>query len=433
MEKRGPAVTNSDNAVFHRGVAEDLAARYREDEHAPAGWRETQTWHWEQAGAFAEATGSALDVAEQRVTRMDFGGARQWVERALALLERLPVDEQQRFELRAYALALAVLEFGGQFREGMEYARRMLRASQRGANIEAQARALVALGRMQRELGQLAAAETSLHVARELAERDERGDLEAEVRLHLAKVHQLQGRHLEALQELQLAREGQEHADDKVRLARILTGIGDVYRVLGSSREALTFYTRALSMEQGRGSLRGQAILKDKLALALMDQGKLLDALASAEESLRLRERLNDVVGQARSHSVLGTIKRRLGRHEESLGSFERARGLEELTQNPRGQCIALLHLGDASRTLRRQQEALGHYSRGLALARRDSDQIGVARALERLGDLLFELGQREAAAARWSEALGIRDGLRHADEAAALRQRLRTTGRGAT
>jgi tetratricopeptide (TPR) repeat protein len=425
-------VTNAYNAAFHRQVAEALAARYQDDEHAPTGWRETQTWHWEQAGAFHEATGSALDVAEQRVTRMDFVGARRWAEQALTLLERLPLGEQQHYELRAHALALAVLEFGGQFREGLEFARRMLRAAQRGGNLEAQARALTAMGRMQRELGQLAPAESSLHEARALAERDERGELEAEVRLHLAKVHQLQGRHLEALQELQLAREGQEQTDDKLRLAHTLTGIGDVYRVLGSSREALTFYTRALSMEQGRGSLLGQAILKDKLALALMDQGKLLDALASAEESLRLRERLNDVVGQARSHSVLGTIQRRLGRHEESLGSFERARDLEELTQNPRGQGIALLHLGDAARSLRRQKQAMEHYARALALARRGSDQIGVARALERLGDLLHELGQREAAAARWSEALNIRDSLRHADEATELRRRLGAIGRGA-
>jgi hypothetical protein len=54
--------------------------------------------------------------------------------------------------------------------------------------------------------------------------------------LHLAKVRQLQGRHLEALQELQLAREEHETGDDKLKLARVLTSIGDVYRVLGSSR-----------------------------------------------------------------------------------------------------------------------------------------------------------------------------------------------------
>ncbi|HWQ15795.1 MAG TPA: hypothetical protein VNL77_23540, partial [Roseiflexaceae bacterium] len=116
-------MTNSDNPSFHRTVAEELTARYGGSERAPQGWRETQTWHWEQAGAFAEAADSALDVAEQRVTRMDFVGARQWAERALALIERLPLEQQRAYEMRAYTLTLAVLEFGGQFREGLEYAR----------------------------------------------------------------------------------------------------------------------------------------------------------------------------------------------------------------------------------------------------------------------------------------------------------------------
>ncbi len=58
-----------------------------------------------QAGAFTEAVTSALEVAELRVTRMDFGGARQWAERALALIERLPLEVQRQYELRANALA----------------------------------------------------------------------------------------------------------------------------------------------------------------------------------------------------------------------------------------------------------------------------------------------------------------------------------------
>lgn len=425
-------MTNEGTAAFHRRVAEELGGRYRGNERAPEGWRETQAWHWEQAGAYAQAVETTLEVAELRVSRLDFSGARQWTERALALIERLPLASQYAYDLRACTLALAVLEFGGQYREGLEYARRMLRAAQRHKSVEAEARALMAIGRMQRELGQLAQAEASLQQARDLAARDELGELEAEARLHLAKVRQLQGRHLEALQELQLAREEHESYDDKLKLARVLTGIGDIYRVLGSSREALTFYTRALSLEQGRGSLLGQAILKDKLALALLDQNKAADALASAEESLRLRERLNDVVGQARSHTVIGAIMSRLGRHEPAMASYERARELQELTQNPRGQGIALIHLGDAARALRQPHMAAEQYSQALNLARRDQDQIGVARALERLGDLSYDQGQRDMALARWNEALQIREMLRHVDESAVLRDRIRvaqTTG----
>jgi tetratricopeptide (TPR) repeat protein len=414
-------------AAFHRRVAETLAAHYASSERAPDGWRENMAWHWEQAGALAEAAEAALDVAETRVTRLDFTAARQWAEHALGLIERLAPAVRRTHELRAYALALAVLEFGGQFREGLDYARRMLRIAQKRGNMEAQARAHLAVGRMQRELTQLTAAEAALQQARALAERGELYELEAEVRVHLAKVHQLQGRHLEALQELQLAQEEQEQHDDRVKLARVFTGIGDIYRVLGSGREALTFYTRALSLEQGRGSLLGQAILKDKLALAFLAQNRFEEALAAEAESLGLRESLNDIVGQARSHSVLGRTLSRLGRAEEALAHHERAYALEEHIQNPRGQGIALVHLGDTARILRRYDQARQYYQHGLALTRRDNDQIGQARTLERMGDLYAEEGQLEPATSHWGEALKIREALHHADEANALRERMRT------
>ena len=411
---------------FHRRVAEELTQRYDKREQAPADWRETLAWHWEQARAYAKAADSTLEIAEARMTRLDFSSARRWAERTLALIERLDGAERQRYDLRAYALALAVLEFGGQYREGLDYARRMLSVAQARGNRAATARAYLAIGRMQRELSQLSSAEVVLQQARTLAAEDELSELEAEVRLHLAKVHQLQGRHLEALQELQLAQEEHEQNDDRLRLARVFSSIGDIYRVLGSAREATIFYTRALSQEQGRGSLLGQAILKDKLALALLALGKLEEALAEEADSLRLREGIKDIVGQARSHSVIGTIHERSGHYEQAQTSHAQALALEEQLQNPRGQGIALLHLGDTARSLRQFERSRAFYNRALAVTRRDNDQIGLARTLERLGDLGFDEGHRERANASWVEALKIREGLHHSEEANALRERIR-------
>ena len=419
-------MTIEEPTEFHRRVAEELTRRYDKREQAPADWRETLAWHWEQARAYAKAADSTLEIAEARMTRLDFSSARRWAERTLTLIERLDGAERQRYDLRAYALALAVLEFGGQYREGLDYARRMLSVAQARGNREATVRAYLALGRMQRELSQLSSAEVVLQQARTLAGEDDLSELEAEVRLHLAKVHQLQGRHLEALQELQLAQEEHEQNDDQLRLARVFSSIGDIYRVLGSAREATIFYTRALSQEQGRGSLLGQAILKDKLALALLAQGKLEEALAEEEESLRLRKSIKDIVGQARSHSVIGTIHERSDRYEQAQTSHEQALALEEQLQNPRGQGIALLHLGDTARAVHQFERSRAFYNRALAVTRRDNDQIGLARTLERLGDLGFDEGHRERANASWVEALKIREGLHHSEEANALRERIR-------
>ena len=416
---------NEDSQTFHRHIATELIARYDSNPQAPDGWRESAVWHLEQASDRAGAAQLALEVVEARITKLDFIAARAWVERALTAIGHLPRHSQLTFELQACTLALAVLEFGGQYREGLEYARRMLRAAKDQGSIEAQARAQLAIGRMQREMGQLAGAESSMQKARELAERDELGEIEAEVRLQLAKVHQLQGRHLEALQELQIARESGEQQDDRLRLARVFTGIGDIYRVLRSIDQAQVFYMRALSMEQGIGNLLGQAILKDKLALTALDHGRFGEAVASAEESLALRERLRDTVGQARSYTVLGTILGRTGRFDRALAYLQRARDLQEQIQNPRGQGIALLNLGDVAKQMGRSDTAHASYASAQELARREGDPVGLSRALERLGDLHYEEGRREQANISWSEALRIREGLHHVDEVASLRTRI--------
>lgn len=415
-----------DASRFHYQTATALAERYRSATHAPDGWRETMVWHLEQAGAYGEASVAALDVAEAHISRLDFSGAHIWVRRTLELLERVPLSERVAYELRAYTLALAVLEFAGQYREGLDYANRMLRSARTRQNREAELRALLAIGRMQRELGQFGPAEMTLLQARAQADSDELGEIEADIRLHLAKVYQLQGRHMEALQELQLAEEEPSLQDDQLKQARLLTSIGDIYRVLGAAREALIFYTRALSLEQGRGSLLGQGVLREKLALTLLAQHRLDEARDSAQESLRLRELIGDIVGQARAYSVLGTVTGQLGQHDQAMRFHDRARDLDERTQNHRGQGVALLHLGDEACAMREYHVARQHYARALKLAQESKDQIALARTLERLGDLNIREGKRDTANSCWARALTIREAMGHADEAAALRERIK-------
>src|SRR5919202_538810 len=99
-------VTTEDTSTFHRRVATELVRRYADNEQAPQDWRETLAWHWEQAGAYAEAADATLEIAEARMTRLDFTSARRWVERALMLLDRLDQAHSKHYDLRAYALAM---------------------------------------------------------------------------------------------------------------------------------------------------------------------------------------------------------------------------------------------------------------------------------------------------------------------------------------
>lgn len=408
---------------FHRRTAEGLAGIYANSEHPPDGWRETLAWHWEQAGAYGEAVDAVLEVIEQRVAELAFTEARRWVEQALSLLDRLDSLERRAYEMRVYALTIVVLDFSGQYREALGYARLLLRLAEERGNIEARGRSYLLIGRMQREIGRLTAAEAELMRALNLAERHQLLELEAEARLHLGKVHQLQGRHLEAFQQLELAQELSN--DDRGRLARVCTSIGDVYRVLGAGNEALGLYHRALKLEIGSTNRIGQAMLYEKLGLAHLEMGNLGEALQCAQEALRLRDELGDRVGQARSHTIIGIIQSKRENYTIAQNHFEHALSLEQGLQNQRGFIIALTNLGNVARALQDNETARARYLEALALARNLNDQVAIARMHQRLGDVCREEGMVEAAVAHWNEALRIRETLGHSEEAISLRHRI--------
>jgi tetratricopeptide (TPR) repeat protein len=416
---------SDDDVQFHHSTAAELLRRYTGRDEPPAELSQVLAWHYRQAHAYAEAADWSLATAEALATQMDFGGAQRWCERALEDL--VHVEERTRAQplMRAYALAIAVLEFGGQYRAVLDYSRRLLRLAQAEQHADAQIRAFIASGRAHRELRRLSAAEADLLRARELATRYNSIDSDTEVWLHLSKVYQMQGRHLQALQQLELARLEQEQRNDQTQLARVFTAIGDVYRILGASREALRFYKRAFIMELRSGSLLGQAILYDKLSLTYLARKELGEALQAQHESLRLREQLNDVVGRARSHMVLGTIYSQLGQYDAALKEYEQSRMLEEQTQNRRGLAVALSNLADMAQTVGDAERADACYSEALELARFDNDQVALARLNRRMGDLKYTRGDAEAARQFWHAALAIRERLGHSEEVFMLRERL--------
>jgi tetratricopeptide (TPR) repeat protein len=419
-----------DIASFHKQTAEHLQAFYGEQEDAPQGWLEALMWHWEQAGKYGEALNVALAGAERYIAELNFTEARRWIERSFALLDRLPDADRLSYgfgyEARYYALIIAVLEFEGQFREALGYAQLFLRLAEIHGNIEAQGRSYVTIGRVHRELGQLVIAESDLMRALKLAERHQMPELEWEARFHLAKVHQLQGRHLEALQQLDLAHRGATEAGADERLARVCTGIGDVYRVLGSGHDALRFYHQALKTEIASSNRLGQAMLYEKLGLSHVELAEFYEAQECMQESLRLRKELGDNLGQARAHSIMGTIQSRLKDYTRALEHYEKARELEAGLQNRRGQTIALTNLGDVARETSNYEQALVYFQEALTLTKGIGDQVGMTRIYERMGDVAVLKGNAQEAREFWGQALHIRDDMGHYDEAQELRERLK-------
>lgn len=410
---------------FHRQTAETLTNTYATHESPPDGWRDVVLWHWEQSGEYVHAVRVALQSVELSLEIRGFHEASRWMGRVIGLLETHTEalgDQHIPLRLHAYTLFVSILEFHGQYREAYRYAQQLQQLADSDGTGEMQANSALIMGRVRRELGDLTAAQEQLTEALVIAERHSVHDIVAECHFQLAKVHQLQGRHLEAFQQLELA----HHATtaDHARLARIWTGIGDGYRVLGAGREGLRLYKRALKLEVDTDNRFGQAILHEKLGLTYASLAQPDRALEHAWMALQLRQGLNDTLGIARSHATLGIIQKGIGEYERAVKHFEQARDLEEQLQNQRGHIIALTSLGDVAWLMGEHQYAHDCFQEALDLAQKIDDQVALARISERLGDTAHQRGEQNEAERYWRDALQIREQLGHSEEAKAIQTR---------
>lgn len=414
----------TDLPELHAMIAVELERRYREVS-APEGLSGVLAWHWEQAGNWRQATEASLMCAEELIQRRDGTRAQRWCERALEYQERLPREERGDLELRALLLAWTVLDFGGQHREALEYARRLYKLAEAQDAPEMRITALLALGRTHRALGSMQAAETELLRTIDLARLHNLPSLEADALFHLGKLRQLQGKHFEAIQHFTYAQAQDAALEDQARMAQVFTGLGDVYRALGAPREALNYYTRALQLEHSLPGVLGAAILQEKLALCYIDLARPQEALDAEQESLRLRQSINDRVGIGRAHSVLGSILARTGDHEHALEHYNQALEVEQTLQGVRGLGMIYSHIGDSYRALGDYARASNAYQQSLSIAQQQDDKIGLALGHERLGNLAREWNDRATAGYHYQEALHIRQQLGHSDEVHRLQRQI--------
>jgi tetratricopeptide (TPR) repeat protein len=414
---------------FHREAATRLRALYAPDPSPPSLLNGILAWHWAHACEWREAITAALNEAELLITQQNVHDARYWCERALEHLSRLPEEERPASALRVYTLAWTVLDFGGQYEEALHYAQQMYALSS-GSDLPAvEGGALLALGRTHRALRDFGAAEETLRSALDVARRSGNVLLEADALFHLGKTQQIQGRHLEAIQNYNAAHERGVIIDDRLTIAKIITSLGDVYRILGAGQQANLHYARALAIEEHLPGTVGIAIVQEKLALSYLELGQHELALRCQAESLMLREQIKDEVGMARAYTVLGIIHSARGDQQTAIEAYQQGLQLELAMQNTVGQVMLHNRLGDAFRILGDYGATSNHYAQSLELARRLGDQMGIVLTHERLGDLAYEWGDRHAAAQHWHAALAIRENLGHYDEQKRLREHLRQLG----
>lgn len=156
-----------------------------------------------------------------------------------------------------------------------------------------------------------------------------------------------------------------------------------------------------------------EAGLKRELARAHYIRREPETALALAQQALRLYEEAHDLVGQAKTHLLLGVVQRFLGRMERAHSEYEKALHLAREVRDRHTEWQALNNLGWLLWNEGRSREALEPLREADALCRRLKERRGRAIVLHNWGIALLDLRRNEEAKERFREALALVESLK--------------------
>ena len=139
-------------------------------------------------------------------------------------------------------------------------------------------------------------------------------------------------------------------------------------------------------------------------------------ALERYEQALAIQKELQDLSGEASTHSRMGAAYRKWGQSTHALEHYRQA--LEEYREleSQEGQARTLNNIGVIYRSLGEPTEAINAFTEALNIRKQLGDKPGMANVYTNLGVVQFEQGRYALAVDDYVQAIGILQGMKGAD-----------------
>jgi class 3 adenylate cyclase/tetratricopeptide (TPR) repeat protein len=226
---------------------------------------------------------------------------------------------------------------------------------------------------------------------------------------HLGDALELDGRYDDAARALAGARRAL--VDDPLRVAGLLKKEGWVRERSGRYSSALSWYTRALRLVDGRtddGAARLHAQLTMSYGAARARQGRYTESLPYLHRAAAEADRLGDQPTLAHAYYLLDWALTDLGRAAEAEVYRGKALPIYERLGDLVGQAGVLNNLGIDAYYEGRWDEARHLYERTRDLCRRSGNVTVDGTALNNIGEILSDQGELVAAEEMFREALAL-------------------------
>lgn len=284
-------------------------------------------------------------------------------------------------------------------------------AARSSGDLNAEARALGALGWLGIRRDQFVEAEQHLLAALDLHEKAADSRLTARALNALGAVFMYTGRIHEAIRYYERAITEYNKTDDPASCFPT-ANLGVLHHMLGSPREALTWLESSLRLGEQHGKRHSECSTLTNLAPVCRDLGELDLALDYARRGLTLARELGRTETEGMALTSLGAVHQRRGELEQARELHRRALVIAENVNSDHVMAVSRIGVAEVSQAAGDPEDARCHY---LALRDLTADFWDLrAHVLIGLGESYRQLGDEARGVDAWQQALDIYEEVGH-------------------
>ena len=196
--------------------------------------------------------------------------------------------------------------------------------------------------------------------------------------------------------------------DNKVGLAKSLTGIGLIHWRKGELDKALENYNKSYDVYDELGDKKGMGVLLNNIAIIYNRQGDREHGLEYYNRSLTIAEVLDDKIQMGKVLNNIGNVHTYNGDYELALDYQFRSLKLREEAGNNRGIGFGLGNIGRIYYLKGDYEQALDYQNRSLKVREKLGDKSGIALSLYNIGTIHKQIYEFEKALDIFSRSLTI-------------------------
>jgi tetratricopeptide (TPR) repeat protein/DNA-binding winged helix-turn-helix (wHTH) protein len=236
------------------------------------------------------------------------------------------------------------------------------------------------------------------------------GDFESQTKHwgYLGEAYRRVGNTLEAMRCHKKSLAMAQELGDRLNECIALGGIGNVHDNLGELRSALECYEHACEIARGLNDRRREGGALGNMGIAYWRMGDYQNAVKCHERHLKIAREIGDRLAEAYALGNLGLVLFDLHAPERTIELNEQALKIFTEIGDKRSQGDALGNIGRAYASLGEVSRAVTYYEREKAIARTTGNRELEAEALNYLGDAYAILDDQERAAKLFHRALAL-------------------------